>query len=80
MTDLVQLLRDRKITGLNSSDDPKSYSLEVSETSDPLCIAAADEIERLRAALLYVVEDVGLEPRATSAARSVCRKALLGEK
>jgi len=36
----------------------------------------ADENEKMRRAIEYVLEDDGLIPRATSAARKVCRDAL----
>lgn len=55
--DLVQMLRDRKITGLNPVDE--TWALEVSETTDPLCVAAAEEIERLRNLKMVEAVDLG---------------------
>ena len=49
MTDIVNQLRDRKIT-VYGKEFINSWSQELHETADPLCIAAAEEIERLRAA------------------------------
>lgn len=42
---------NRRITGMYGNSDPNDWSIELNEGVAPLCIEAADEIERLETAL-----------------------------
>lgn len=52
---LTERLRERKITKMEG--DPDRWELNIAEVSDPLCIEAADRIERLEAALRQVIKE-----------------------
>ena len=45
--ELVKRLEERRITGMNATNAPDDWSLHLSETTDPLCVEAADAIKAL---------------------------------
>jgi hypothetical protein len=47
MRDLVNRLRERRITGLFGNHDPNDWGVSVQEGVDPLCQEAADCIDAL---------------------------------